>query len=81
MRIGLSMEVRVDTEDQSGKALADVPRTAPVAATTVFDTLHAEADADVQRIIAASLGRAGASSPARPRSSLSAGAPAPAGPP
>jgi membrane fusion protein (multidrug efflux system) len=70
LRIGLSMEVRVDTEDQSGKALADAPRTAPVAATTVFDALHAEADATVQRIIAASLGRAGASAPARPRSSL-----------
>lgn len=57
LRIGLSMEVSVDTQDQSGKALADAPRTAPVAATTVFDAQLADADAAVQRIVAQGLGR------------------------
>eukprot|EP01038_Epipyxis_sp_PR26KG_P019754 gene19754-27967_t len=37
LRVGLSMEVKVDTADQSGKTLADTQRTTPVAATAVFD--------------------------------------------
>ena len=57
LRVGLSMEVKVDTANQSGKALADTQRTAPVAATTVFDEQLKAADDDVARIIAANLGR------------------------
>jgi membrane fusion protein (multidrug efflux system) len=57
LRIGLSMEVTVDTADTAGRALADAPRTQPVAATTVFDALDRAADAEVTRIIATSLGR------------------------
>ena len=57
LRVGLSMEVKVDTADQSGKTLADTQRTAPVAATTVFDEQFKAADDEVAQIIAANLGR------------------------
>ena len=57
LRVGLSMEVKVDTSDQSGKTLADTQRTAPVAATTVFDEQFKAADNEVAQIIAANLGR------------------------
>ena len=57
LRVGLSMEVKVDIRDQGGKALADTPRSAPVAATPVFDEQLQAADEDVQKIIAANLGR------------------------
>ena len=57
LRVGLSMEVTVDTANQDGKTLADVPRTQPVAATGVFEAQQAAADAEVARVIATSLGR------------------------
>ncbi len=57
LRVGLSMEVKVDTADQSGKALADTPRATPVAATAVFDQQFKAADEEVAHIIAANLGR------------------------
>ena len=57
LRVGLSMEVKVDTADQGGKTLADTQRTTPVAATTVFDEQFKAADAEVAQIIAANLGR------------------------
>jgi len=57
LRVGLSMEVKVDTADQSGKTLADTQRTTPVAATTVFDEQLKSADDEVAQIIAANLGR------------------------
>lgn len=57
LRVGLSMEVKVDTADQSGKSLADTQRTTPVAATTVFDEQFKAADNEVAHIIAANLGR------------------------
>jgi membrane fusion protein (multidrug efflux system) len=56
LRVGLSMEVNVDTADQSGSSLAEA-RTAPVAATTVFEAQQRAADAQARRIIATSLGR------------------------
>jgi membrane fusion protein (multidrug efflux system) len=57
LRVGLSMDVSVDTQDQSGKTLADAPRTSPAAVTTVFDRQQRAADQRVDRIIAANLGR------------------------
>ncbi len=57
LRIGLSMDVTVDTQDQSGLAIADAPRSSPVASTTVFDAQQGLADGAVQRIIAAGAGR------------------------
>ena len=80
LRVGLSMEVKVDTADQSGKALADTQRTAPVAATTVFDEQLKAADDDVARIIAANLGRkaqAGNAPTARNSTAPTTAAPAP----
>ena len=57
LRVGLSMDVSVDIRDQDGKTLADTPRTAPLTATAVFDEQLRAADAEVQNIIAANLGR------------------------
>lgn len=68
LRVGLSMLAEVDVRDTSGKALADAPRSAPVASTTVYDAQLQAADAQVRQIIAAHLGRKAA----QPR----AGAPA-----
>ena len=57
LRVGLSMDVTIDTQDQSGKSLADAPRTAAAAVTAVFDNPQHAADRRVERIIAAHLGR------------------------
>ncbi|WP_295852735.1 efflux RND transporter periplasmic adaptor subunit [uncultured Xylophilus sp.] len=57
LRVGLSMDVEVDVAQKDGKTLADAPRVAPVAQTQVFRSLDAGADAEVQRVIAANLGR------------------------
>ena len=57
LRVGLSMVVSVDIRNQDGKNLADTPRTAPLSATAVFDEQLRAADAEVQNIIAANLGR------------------------
>ena len=72
LRLGLSMNVTVDVHDQSGKTLADAPRSDTSLQTTVFDADDREADATVQRIIAANLGKhvsalARAAAPARAR--------------
>lgn len=66
LRVGLSMDVTVDVRDQSGKVLADAPRQAPAAASApaegggagaeAMTPQEREAQADVQRIIAANLG-------------------------
>lgn len=56
LRVGLSMDVTVDTADQSGKSLADAPRSTPAAATEVFAAQERAADQRVTRIIAANLG-------------------------
>ncbi|NML15558.1 efflux RND transporter periplasmic adaptor subunit [Azohydromonas caseinilytica] len=66
LRVGLSMEATVDVRDQSGKVLADAPRPAPAAASAPegaggaaeMTPQEREAQADVQRIIAANLGAA-----------------------
>jgi membrane fusion protein (multidrug efflux system) len=52
LRLGLSTTVSVDVSDTSGRTLADVARSAPVAQTQVFDVITAQADAEVARIIA-----------------------------
>lgn len=57
LRVGLSMLAEVDVRDTSGKALADAPRSEPVASTTVYDAQLQAADAQVRQIIAAHLGR------------------------
>lgn len=74
LRVGLSMDAEVDVSQQDGKALAEAPRAAPVAHTTVFNVLDKGADAEVQRVIAANIGRGAASNLAR--SSKGSSAPA-----
>lgn len=56
LRVGLSMEATVDITDQSGKALADAPRTASSVQTQVFAALDKDASSEVQRVIAANAG-------------------------
>jgi membrane fusion protein (multidrug efflux system) len=57
LRVGLSMDATIDTHDQSGKALADVPRSAPTSATAVYDNQSSRADEEVRKIVAAQLGK------------------------
>ena len=55
LRVGLSMEVRVDVRAQDGEPgamLASVPRTTPVASTAVYDTSLSEADERIARLVA-----------------------------
>ena len=66
LRVGLSMEVSVDIRNQDGKTLADTPRSAPLAATAVFDEQLRAADTEVHNIIAANLGRKVAPMPSAP---------------
>ena len=54
--LGQSMDVRVDTADQSGKTVSDTQRRAPAVTTSVFDAQMQAADEAVQRTIAANLG-------------------------
>ncbi len=56
LRVGLSMDVMVDTTDQTGKILSDATRDGNVAVTAIYDTQNVAADAEVARIIAANLG-------------------------
>jgi membrane fusion protein (multidrug efflux system) len=77
LRVGLSMEVRVDVRDTSGKTLAEATRREPVAQTDVFDQISKDAEHEVRGIIAANLGR-----PLKPANATAeasvASAPAPA---
>jgi membrane fusion protein (multidrug efflux system) len=57
LRVGLSMEATVDVTDQSGKSLADAPRAASQLRTEVYAELDGQASAEVQRIIAANVGK------------------------
>jgi len=56
LRVGLSMDVTVDTRERGGVSLAEAPRNAPLAQTRVFDQLEDGADAEVARVIAGNLG-------------------------
>lgn len=57
LRVGLSMEATVDVTDQSGKSLADAPRTASATQTDVYTVLDQQANNEVHKVIAANLGR------------------------
>ncbi|WP_313315278.1 efflux RND transporter periplasmic adaptor subunit [Pulveribacter sp.] len=56
LRVGLSMDVQVDTRERGGASLAEAPRSGPLAQTRVYDQLEDGADAEVARIIEANLG-------------------------
>jgi len=68
LRVGLSMTATVDIHDQSGKMLADAPRPHAVVQTAASASLDSDADAAVDGIVAANLGRKAVAitSPARP---------------
>ncbi|WP_431275766.1 efflux RND transporter periplasmic adaptor subunit [Variovorax ureilyticus] len=58
LRVGLSMDAEIDVRDKGGKMLADAPRgDAATAQTQVYSQLERGADAEVERIIAANIGR------------------------
>jgi membrane fusion protein (multidrug efflux system) len=57
LRIGLSMNVRVDTHDRSGAMLATVPSIHPVAKTDVYEGTLADSDRLAREIVHANLGR------------------------
>lgn len=63
LRVGLSMQARVDVSDTSGKTLADAPRAPAAAQAVTVEPTHADADAEVRKIIAANLGQAVKSAP------------------
>ncbi|MEO7241889.1 MAG: HlyD family efflux transporter periplasmic adaptor subunit [Variovorax sp.] len=65
LRVGLSMNAVIDITDQGGKTLADSPSGNTISQTQVYARLDEGADAEVQRIIAANLGRSGATSNTR----------------
>jgi membrane fusion protein (multidrug efflux system) len=67
LRVGLSMNVSVDVQDQSGKSLAEAQtRQAPLAQTSVFERQDQAADAEVARIIKANLGGKAAAAALKP---------------
>jgi len=57
LRVGLSMDAKVDVSKTDGRVLADVGQRPARTQTSVFDHGNAQADAEVKRIIAANLGR------------------------
>ncbi|HSH98185.1 MAG: HlyD family efflux transporter periplasmic adaptor subunit [Methylophilaceae bacterium] len=56
LRIGLSIDAKVDTSDSSGKLLADVSRTSPVSTTAQMNAQVAAADSLVKDIISKNRG-------------------------
>jgi membrane fusion protein (multidrug efflux system) len=59
LRVGLSMEARVDVSKADGAMLADASRATAPALTKVFEQNNSAADAEVHRIIAANSGPLG----------------------
>jgi membrane fusion protein (multidrug efflux system) len=57
LRVGLSMQARVDVSDTSGKTLADAPRGSTPPLARAPDAGQPDADAQVRKIIDANLGR------------------------
>ena len=67
LRVGLSMEAEIDITQKGGKMLADAPRATALSQTQVYSRLDGGADAEVNRIIAANLGRGVPRNAAAPR--------------
>ena len=77
LRVGLSMDAKVDVSKTDGRMLADASRVSTVAQTNVFDQNNTAADIEVRKIIAANGGRVGKTelaSNARPAASASTAA-------
>ena len=58
LRVGLSMDAEVDVSNKGGKTLADAPRPASMTEVHAYAVPSEAADKDVQRVIAANVGRA-----------------------
>ncbi|MGJ7528614.1 HlyD family secretion protein [Variovorax sp. GB1P17] len=78
LRIGLSMDAEIDISSKSGKMLADAPRAAALSQTAVYSQLDRGADAEVERIVAANIGRSAPATAAAPSKGSAAPATAPA---
>jgi membrane fusion protein (multidrug efflux system) len=65
LRVGLSMDAKVDISKTEGRMLADASRASSVAQTSVFEQNNSAADAEVRRIIVANGGKASAPAVAR----------------
>jgi len=63
LRVGLSMEAKVDIHDEGGQSLATTPAASPLQ-TTVYDQAGKDADQIIASIIAANSGRGGSTAPA-----------------
>ncbi|MEO8312008.1 MAG: HlyD family efflux transporter periplasmic adaptor subunit [Caldimonas sp.] len=57
LRVGLSMDARVDVGKSDGRVLADASQRPARVQTSIFDRGNEQADAEVKKIIAANLGR------------------------
>ena len=64
LRVGLSMDAKVDVSRTDGRMLADASRASSSAQTRVFDADNSAANAQVRKIIVANGGRVGAVAPA-----------------
>ena len=73
LRVGLSMDARVDVSQTDGRMLADDSSPSAASTTTVFEQDNSAADAEVRKIIAAHGGQAAVA-----RAQLLAAAPRPA---
>jgi len=58
LRVGLSMDAKVDISKTDGRMLADASRLSTTTQTSVFDQNNSAADAEVRKIIVANGGRA-----------------------
>jgi membrane fusion protein (multidrug efflux system) len=67
LRVGLSMQVRVDVADQSGASLASAPRSGPLAQTSVYAQADDGAEALVRKIIERNMGQTPSAPPAARR--------------
>ena len=65
LRVGLSMDARVDVKNTDGRMLADGSHASASAQTKVFDQNNSAADAEVRRIINANGGHVAKPEPAR----------------
>jgi len=59
LRVGLSMDAKVDISKTDGRMLADGARPSTATKTSVFDEINSAADVEVRKIIAANGGGAG----------------------
>jgi membrane fusion protein, multidrug efflux system len=76
LRIGLSMDAEIDITQKGGKMLADAPRATAISQTQVYSQLDRGADAEVDRIVAANLGRGAPAAAAAPAGRAATAAPA-----